>query len=390
MITALLKLSSLNLMPLSWGKGTGASLTHPSTIKRVQRIASQAQISQARVDELIGQLSIEKFSGGQIQEIADQHKKGEHYATQLSQAEATHKVVHKMQNVLVILLALLVLPPAFIQLLVQRLHLAGPVRISTYVFGIVVTAAVSFLAPKLLQLRGLAKQKAAQLHDLAKEGFDLRGFEAHIVGFGHGPAPRIYLGNYNFDTGLLLLSKERLVYLGRQLKFSLSRRQVQSIQTGPGAPTWWPQERIYIRWADESGGNEGVFNLTSLEPCSLAQLDSRIDELYSKLLSWRVRGHAQQLPQNCEALSLPQIGEVTCKSPRETTSLKNQFAILIFLSGAIWGVGSGMGVHSGYIWLAVLIVRIIDTVPYLRYRDPKQELKRRAAAAKATTATAGA
>ena len=390
MITALLKLSSLNLMPLSWGKGTGASLTHPSTIKRVQRIATQAQISQARVDELIGQLSIEKFSAGQIQEIADQHKEGEHYATQLSHAEATHKVVHKMQNALVILLALLVLPPALIQLLVQRLHLAGPVRISTYVFGILLTVAVSFLAPKLLQLRGLAKQKAAQLHELAKEGFDLRGFEAYIVGFGHGPAPRIYLGNYNFDTGLLLLSKERLVYLGRQLKFSVSRRQVQSIQTGPGAPSWWPQERIYIRWADESSGNDGVFNLTSLEPCSLAQLDSRISELYSKLLSWRVRGQAQQLPQSCEALSLPQIGEVTCKSPRETTSLKNQFAILILLSGAIWGVSSGMGIHSGYIWLTVLIVRILDTIPYLRYRDPKQELKPRAAPAKAATATAGA
>jgi len=390
MITALLKLSSLNLMPLSWGKGTGASLTHPSTLKRVQRIAKQAQISQARVDELIGQFSIEKFSAGQIQEIAEQHKEGEHYATQLSHAEATHKVVHKMQNVLVILLALLVLPPALIQLLVQCLHFAGPLRISVYVFGILLTSALSFLAPKLLQLRGLAKQKAAQLQELEKEGIDVRQLDACMVGFGHGPAPRIYLGNYNFDTGLLLLSKERLVYLGRQLKFSVSRRQAQSIQTGPGAPNWWPQERIYIRWSDETSASEGIFNLTSLEPCSLSQLDSRIRELYSKLLSWRVRGQAQQLPQNCEAVPLPQIGEVTCKSPRETTSLKNQFAMLILLSGAIWGVSSGMGVHSGYIWLTVLLARIFDTIPYLRYRDPKQEAKAHAVAAKAATATAGA
>jgi len=45
MITGLLKLSSLNLMPLSWGKGTGASLTHPSTLKRVHRIGARAYIA---------------------------------------------------------------------------------------------------------------------------------------------------------------------------------------------------------------------------------------------------------------------------------------------------------------------------------------------------------
>jgi len=377
-------------MPLSWVKGTGASLTHPSTLKRVQRIAKQAQISQARVDELIGQFSIEKFSPVEIQQIADQHKEGEHYATQLTHAEATHKVVHKMQNALVILLALLALPPALIQFLVERLHIVGPLRISVYAMGVMLTAAVSFLAPKFLQLRGLAKQKAAQLQELEKEGFDLRQFDACMVGFGHGPAPRIYLGNYNFDTGLLLLSKERLVYLGRQLKFSVTRRQVQSIQTGPGAPSWWPQERIYLRWSDESSGNEGIFNLSNLENCLVSQLDTRVRELYSKLLTWRVRGQAQELPQRVETLPLPQIGEVTCKTPREAVSLKNQLAILILLLAPIWAVSAGLGIHSGYIWVTALIVRIFESIPYLRYRDPKQETKPRAMAAKAATATAGA
>jgi len=373
MITGLLKLSSLNLMPLSWGKGTGASLTHPSTLKRVQRIAARAHIAQARVDELIGQFSVEKFSAGEIQNAAEQHKEGEHYATQLTHAEATHKVVHKMQNVLVILLALLVLPPALVQLLVERMHIGGPVRTAAYAFGILLTAGASFLATKLLQLRGLAKQKSERLRELEKEGFDLRQLDACTVGFGHGPAPRVYLGNYNFDTGLLLLSKERLVYLGRQLKFSVSRKQVQSIQTGLGAPSWWPQERIYVRWSDDASGAEGVFNLSSQESCSLLQLDSRMREFYSKMLSWRVRGQSQQLPQKCEALTPPQIGEVTCKSPRESLSLKTQLTIWILLLGAIWGVSSIMGIHSGYIWLAVLIVRIFEIVPYLRYRDPKPE-----------------
>lgn len=390
MITGLLKLSSLNLMPLSWGKGTGASLTHPSTLKRVQRIAERAQIPQARIDELIGQFSVEKFSAGEIQNAADEHKEGEHYATQLTHAESTNKVVHKMQNLLVILLALFVVPPALVQLLIERLHVTGPLRTTAYALGIVLTAAASFLATKLLQLRGLVKQKSERLQELEREGFDLRQLDFCMVGFGHGPAPRVYLGNYNFDSGLLVLSKERVAYLGRQLKFSVSRKQVQSIQTGLGAPSWWPQERIFVRWSDEARGAEGTFNLTSLEPCSLSQLDSRMRELYSKMLSWRVRGQSQQLPQKCEALTLPQIGEVTCKSPRESLSMKTQLTIWLLLSGAIWGVSSIMGIHSGYIWLTVLIVRIFETIPYLRYREPKPEPAPRAMATKAATATAGA
>ena len=390
MIIGLLKLSSLNLMPLSWGKGTGVSLTHPSTLKRVQRIAERAQIPQARVDELVGQFSVERFSAGEIESLAKQHKEGEHYATQTAHAEASHKVVRKMQNVFVILLAVLVLPPALIQSIVERLHVAGPLRTWVYALGILLTALASFLTTKLLQLRGLAKQKALRLQELEKEGFDVRRLDACMIGFGHGPAPRVYLGNYNFDSGLLLLSKERFAYLGRELKFSVSRRQVQSIQTGPGTPSWWPQERIYVHWSDEASGIEGIFNLTSLESCSVSQLDSRMRELYSKMLSWRVRGQAQQLPPNCEGLALPQIGEVTCKSPRESLSLKTQLTIWILLLGAIWGTSSILGIHSGYIWLTVLIVRIFETIPYLRYRDPKQETKPRAVATKPATATAGA
>jgi hypothetical protein len=49
-----------------------------------------------------------------------------------------------------------------------------------------------------------------------------------------------------------------------------------------------------------------------------------------------------------------------------------------------------MGIHSGYIWLTALIVRILETIPYLRYRDPKPEPTLRAMATKAATATAGA
>src|SRR5262249_19706315 len=41
-ISGLLKLSRLNLMPIQWGKGTGTWLTHPSMVRRAERIAASA------------------------------------------------------------------------------------------------------------------------------------------------------------------------------------------------------------------------------------------------------------------------------------------------------------------------------------------------------------
>ena len=71
----------------------------------------------------------------------------------------------------------------------------------------------------------------------------------------------------------------------------------------------------------------------------------------------------------------PEITHVTCKSPRESLPLKNQVAIWMLLLGAIWCVSSIMGIHSGYLRLAALIVRTVEMIPYALYRDPKQEIK---------------
>src|SRR5207249_10138019 len=52
-ITALLKVSHLNLMPVRWGKGSGVWMTHPSTLHRLERIGRLGGMPPARVHELI-------------------------------------------------------------------------------------------------------------------------------------------------------------------------------------------------------------------------------------------------------------------------------------------------------------------------------------------------
>ena len=383
MITALLKLNALNLTPLHWGKGTGASLTHPSTLKRIQRIAKQAGISNAQVQELIGRYSTDKLSHVEVASIAEQHKVGEHYG-QAAENVVSHKTVTRTQNIFFTLIALMVVPPAVTEFAVEHLHLSGPILLTVLGLGLIFITGIYFLAMKMLPLRGLARQKVKSLEAIEKGGMNIRELETCMVGFAPGPAPRVYLGKYNFDLGALILSRDRMVFLGRQMKFSVNRRQVLSIQTGAGTPSWWPQSRIYVRWQD-ANGKEDVFSFGPLEPCSLLQLNARVRELYSKLLTWRLRGQPQQLPANLETLPELQLGEVTCKKPRELLGLKVQFGVLVIAAAAIWIVSSILGISTGYLWLALLVLRLFEVLPYIFYREPKQEKTAMPAVGKAAT-----
>ncbi len=53
MITALAKISRLNTMPIHWGKLDEKMLTHPSTLRRIRRLARVGGISDARIPELL-------------------------------------------------------------------------------------------------------------------------------------------------------------------------------------------------------------------------------------------------------------------------------------------------------------------------------------------------
>jgi len=270
---------------------------------------------------------------------------------------------------------------------VERLHLAGQIYFGVLAVGLVLITALYFLAMKMFPLRSLARQKESRLKAIEKDGINARLLEPCMVGFAPGAAPRIYLGKYNFDVGAMFLFKDRLVFLGRQLKFSLGRKEVLSIQMGPGAPSWWPQQRIYVRWQDDTHGKDGVFSFSPQEPCSLPHLNACVGDLYSKLLTWRLRGQPQSLPQELETLSTPQIGEVTCLKPRQLLSFKIQFSVLLLAGIAIWGASSILGIGSLYLWITVLVLRIFETLPYLFYREPKQEMKTVPAIAKPATAT---
>ena len=55
MMTALARISRLNTMPLQWSKFDEKLLTHPSTLRRIKRLASDAGISESRTAELLAQ-----------------------------------------------------------------------------------------------------------------------------------------------------------------------------------------------------------------------------------------------------------------------------------------------------------------------------------------------
>jgi Zn-dependent protease with chaperone function len=55
MITGLAKLSRLNTMPMQWGRMEEKTLTHPSMLRRITRLARSAGIAEERIPELLRQ-----------------------------------------------------------------------------------------------------------------------------------------------------------------------------------------------------------------------------------------------------------------------------------------------------------------------------------------------
>jgi Zn-dependent protease with chaperone function len=391
-VTALLKLNYLNFTPLNWGKGTAAALTHPSTLKRVEKIAADAGLPHAKLSELIARFSAQNTSREALDNLVQANSPVERYAipAEVVSGKSAAKNFGATQNALWTLLALHILPAALFLAAVQRMHVTGTTRSWVLVAGVVVTIAIYFLAQKLLPIRHLGKVKLRHLSDLKAQGLDLEGLDRQMVGFSPGHGPRMFAGGYTWDTGFVLLGRDKMAYVGGKLKFAINRQQVLNIRLGDGVPSWWPQQRIYVRWRDEADGTEREFAFGAADSGSLRQLNAGPRALYLKLLNWRVRGAEQKLPPLLESFTAPAFGEVTSKPLRSTLAFKNQLGVLLLVFAGIFVTSQLLEFRSaGYLYLTALVVRLFEIAPFLRYREAKAESSR-LVAQQAKAATAGA
>ena len=363
-ITALLKLNRLNLIPLQWGKASGAWLTHPSTLRRIERIAEHGGVPPERLRQIL-----EQFSSPAVPTSDD-----EHYPVPSSSGDPVLSYSGQTARARFNLWVLIIfhwLPAVATALLVQWRHWEGGTRNGAYLLGLAATLGLYLLAMRWLGAHGREQVQQRLLANARQDGTPVQDLCPLTVGLSPGATPRFYLTSYNWDTGVLVLTRDRLYFLGSQLRCTLTREQVQELRLGPGAPSWLSMPRIYLRWKDAENSREGVLNLASAEPCSAWALAKKAQELFEHLSQWKQGSVSAPPIPHLEGLGSPALGEVTSLSPKALTtpgkSLKLWFVLVLPVAvaacvllriEAIW-----------YVVLATVLVRIFELVPHWRYHE---------------------
>jgi Zn-dependent protease with chaperone function len=376
-ITGLLKLNFLNFTPIQWGKVSESWLTHPSTMRRAERIAAAGGMAPERLQQILGQYAAQ---GGATSGAATSCRAvisvpaEERYAIPaVSDPAKIQRALRdraSRQGKMWVQLLLYVFLPALFSLLIQRMHMESNLAAAMYAAGIVITGVIITLAGVWLGESGHEKEKKRLAERFAREGVPVARDGDVVVGFAPGPYPRLYGARYHWDSGFLVLAKDRMQFVGEQTKFSLLASEIEGIVTGRGGPSWWKFERVYVRWKSADGQRGGTFNLNALEPGSIWRTRECVRELCCKLQDWhRGVGQFSEVRPELAELRSPELGEVTSVSPRAIGKWKVNVKVMGYLLPLAVGVSILTHAEMPYVCTTVVILRIFQTVPYWRYRD---------------------
>lgn len=336
MITALARISRLNTMPMHWGKLDEKMLSHPSTLRRIRRLARSAGISEARIPELLNQSTTPPLNVYPIPASA-QHS-GKLFSTEFkAQASWYH---------FWILIIATALTPGLVSLAAASLALSGRNLWLFDLVGFGLTVACCLLVFNSLPFVGGSRLESQFRTRLQGQNTALALQNGLFVSFAPDSAPRVYESNWAWDIGFLAISADRLYYWGEETRFALRRDQIARISLGPGPLGWFKTSSAYVTWNDDSGTSH-VFNLRPFRPASVLAMTRRTRKLTEELDRWH-RGlplpdgsllSTQATNSKSEgALGAPNIGHVTSISPRALASgphLARIFLLDTFVAGGV-------------------------------------------------------
>jgi Zn-dependent protease with chaperone function len=350
LITALVKLSHSNLIPLQWGRGSEALLTHPSTMRRLQRIARSSGISESQLSQLMTQAETVP---------ADSY---------VVSAATQGMVTPASRNKLLVLIALHIFPPAAIAFVLQRYFPADGFIWPALLAGALAAVAVYHLTVRWMGWRGNRRVAKETRKNLAGKTGSFKPEQGIAVGFAPTAEPRFFVSGYNWDQGLVFLSSEKIVFVGSHCALGLKRDQIRTIVLGKGAPSWSRWQRVYFHWEDRETGRSGCFNLLPLEQESRFRPDSR--PLYLRLQAWHSRQDDSIEASPADEFAPPVIGAVTSKSPKEVNKPSRTLSLTLFQLAMASGLSLLLKLdRSWYVLAMVLLIRLWENIPYWRYRE---------------------
>jgi len=366
-ISALFKLSELNMMPIHWSRWREKWLTHPSSMRRAQAIAKRAGIPFEEIPTIAREGACETVN----YTIPSTTGPG----AKLHSTQRTKSLTLKLSFTLVGLLAFV---PSLSCL--AAIHLASPLKWIVFALALPSTLLAFLLLANYSPRFTRGKLQPALDKKLAVQGIQAESWSGVYVGFSPTAAPRLYEGNSNWDIGYLFLRSDRLCYCGEETTFALRQDQITAIKHAEGLPGLLAPNRIYIAWTDTERGSCGVFNISRGNVDSVLQARNlNVDLAHHLQAWWKSPPVTRPLPPQLAELSSPEIRTVTSSNPANFWSLKKLFTELLW-TAIFTGAGASicalpfhLPFHTpGAGWYAILVavaVRFITIVPFLRYRD---------------------
>ena len=360
LITSFVKLSVLNLTPMQWGRASGVLVTHPSTLRRVRRIAEVGNVSEERLQQLIAEPTLENSPEGHV----------DLFESPLPAAACVYPAYQQLQRAnlnLLLLVGISTAAPTIFALLgaTYRSH-----ELAILTGGVVATFAIYLAALRWRIVDGRDKLRSRFLSHFSKLYPDLNLSYARLTGYSPDAFPRFYYVQSHWDTGLLVPAREGLLFLGDQAKFLLPYSAIDELVFEQGISSWWKFRRSYLRWSQTD--SRGVMNLLALDPCSPWSIESDNHKLHGALKQWMTNpGSLPLLPAEFASFTLPAYLQLKSKSPKEAYPLKA--VIKLVLLAAVAGVLVSNTTLSFwpmlYVPLVVFLLRFVESIPYRRYKD---------------------
>lgn len=371
-ISGLLKLNRLNMTPIQFGKVSEGWLTHPSSVRRAERIATAGGMPPERLREILDRYAAEGHRKTAVPSVGEGQE--DYYAVPAVSNPDTISLAARdnvrSQVKIWLLRAAHVIPPALFALLIRKTSLHGTYALAAYVAGLVITMVFLVLLGARLGTVGRSNDKRQLLKRFSRERVPVGRPEDLFVGFAPSPYPRLYGSRYHWDTGFLVLARDRLQFVGTRTRFSLSAGQIEGIALGQGSPSWWKVRRPYIRWKPGPTESSTVFGFYLLEPCSMWKTRAQALELLHRLQ--QCQNPTQPLPvvrPQLADLQAPSLGDITCLSPEKLGGFRTILRVLLGLLPLTVGVGILMQVNLGYMCMTAIALRLFESIPFWRYRD---------------------
>ncbi len=386
-ISALFKLSELNMTPIHWSKWREKWLTHPSSMRRARAIAKKAGIAFEEIP------AIAREGAAETRNYSIPATSGP--GAKVHSTQRSKSLSLKLSFALVGLFAFV---PSLFSL--AAIHFASPVKWIFFAAALPATLLSFLLFFNYVQRFTRSNVMASLNQKLAGQGIEAKSWSGIFVGLSPAAAPRFYEGNANWDIGYLFFRSDRLCYYGEEAKFALRQNQITAIKLSDGMPSLLPTKRIYIAWKDEERGAGGVFNIGGGKGGSTLHANKLTAEIAQRLQAWwKTPPITRPMPAQLAELRSPETRAVTCQNPAERRKPKKLFSELVWtgIFSAVGATSCGLPFHllpylvassnpsfyaragipaafstPGAGWFAVavaVITRFITLFPILLYRD---------------------